>query len=40
VGDVEFSSAGGSGIEVTFRGVDDPLQVKALAQRLQGRGSA
>jgi len=40
VGDVEFSSAGGSGIEVTFRGVDDPLQVKTLAQRLQGRRSA
>ncbi len=36
VGDVEFSSAGGSGIEVTFRGVDNPLKVKALAQRLQG----
>jgi uncharacterized membrane protein YdbT with pleckstrin-like domain len=36
VGDVEFSSAGGSGIEVTFRGVSDPLQVKALAHRLQG----
>ena len=39
VGDVEFSSAGGSGIEVTFRGVDDPLQVKALAQRMQGKSS-
>jgi uncharacterized membrane protein YdbT with pleckstrin-like domain len=38
VGDVEFSSAGGSGIEVTFRGVDDPLQVKQLAQRMQGNG--
>jgi len=36
VGDVEFSSAGGSGIEVVFRGVDKPLEVKALAQRLQG----
>ena len=36
VGDVEFSSAGGSGIEVVFRGVDDPLKVKALAQRMQG----
>lgn len=36
VGDVEFSSAGGSGIEVTFLGVDDPLSVKALAQRMQG----
>lgn len=39
VGDVEFSSAGGSGIEVTFRGVDKPLEVKALAQRLQGHQS-
>ena len=39
VGDVEFSSAGGSGIEVTFRGVDDPLQVKAQAQRMQGKTS-
>jgi uncharacterized membrane protein YdbT with pleckstrin-like domain len=37
VGDVEFSSAGGSGIEVVFRGVDKPLEVKALAQRLQGK---
>jgi uncharacterized membrane protein YdbT with pleckstrin-like domain len=37
VGDVEFSSAGGSGIEVTFRGVDDPLEVKGLAQSLQGK---
>jgi uncharacterized membrane protein YdbT with pleckstrin-like domain len=37
VGDVEFSSAGGSGIEVSFRGVGDPLQVKSLAQRMQGK---
>ncbi len=37
VGDVEFSSAGGSGIEVTFRGVSDPLQVKSQAQRMQGK---
>ncbi|MDH3371305.1 MAG: PH domain-containing protein, partial [Gammaproteobacteria bacterium] len=37
LGDVEFSSAGGSGIEVTFLGVDDPLTVKALAQRMQGK---
>ena len=40
VGDVEFSSAGGSGIEVTFLGVDDPLTVKALAQRMQGKSSS
>ncbi|MCR4303825.1 MAG: PH domain-containing protein [Gallionella sp.] len=38
VGDVEFSSAGGSGIEVTFLGVDDPLKIKALAQQRQGSG--
>jgi uncharacterized membrane protein YdbT with pleckstrin-like domain len=37
VGDVEFSSAGGSGIEVVFCGVDKPLQVKQLVQRLQGK---
>ncbi|GAB4515330.1 MAG: hypothetical protein Tsb0026_20890 [Sulfuricaulis sp.] len=37
VGDVEFSSAGGSGIEVVFRGVDKPLEVKAMAQRMQGK---
>jgi uncharacterized membrane protein YdbT with pleckstrin-like domain len=40
VGDVEFSSAGGSGIEVSFRGVSDPLRVKSLAQRMQGNGPA
>ena len=28
VGDVEFSSAGGAGVEVTFYGVTDPLGVK------------
>ena len=40
VGDVEFSSAGGSGIEVSFRGVGDPLQVKSLAQHTQGNSPA
>ena len=40
VGDVDFSSAGGSGIEVSFRGVDDPLQVKTLAQSLQAKAPA
>jgi uncharacterized membrane protein YdbT with pleckstrin-like domain len=40
VGDVEFSSAGGSGIEVSFCGVSDPLQVKSLAQRMQGNSPA
>jgi uncharacterized membrane protein YdbT with pleckstrin-like domain len=37
VGDVEFSSAGGSGIEVAFLGVRDPMAVKALAQRIQDK---
>lgn len=36
IGNVEFSSAGGGGVEVVFFGVDDPMNVKALAQRLQG----
>ena len=40
VGDVEFSSAGGSGIEVTFHGVDQPLEVKALAQARQSKTPA
>lgn len=35
IGNVEFSSAGGGGVEVVFFGIEDPLQVKALAQRLQ-----
>ncbi|MEK7796111.1 MAG: PH domain-containing protein, partial [Pseudomonadota bacterium] len=33
VGDVEFSSAGGTGIEVTFYGVTDPLDVKDRVMR-------
>ncbi len=33
VGDVEFSSAGGTGIEVTFYGVADPLGVKDRVMR-------
>ena len=33
VGDVEFSSAGGAGVEVTFYGVTDPLGVKDRAMR-------
>ena len=37
VGDVEFSSAGGGGVEVVFLGVSDPTAVKALAQRLQSQ---
>lgn len=35
VGDVEFSSAGGSGIEVAFRGVVDPLGLKRKVQVVQ-----
>ena len=35
VGDVEFSSAGGEGIEVTFRGVAAPMQLKERVQALQ-----
>ena len=34
-GDVEFSSAGGSGVEVVLFGVVHPLAVKQLVQRLQ-----
>ena len=33
VGDVEFSSAGGAGVEVTFYGVLDPLGVKDRVMR-------
>lgn len=36
IGDVEFSSAAGGGVEVMFFGVADPLSVRNLAQRLQG----
>lgn len=35
VGDVQFSSAGGDGIEVTFFAVADPLSVKSKVQSLQ-----
>jgi uncharacterized membrane protein YdbT with pleckstrin-like domain len=35
IGDVEFSSAGGSGIEVAFCGVSRPMEVKNLLQSLQ-----
>jgi uncharacterized membrane protein YdbT with pleckstrin-like domain len=37
IGDVEFSSAGGSGIEVVFFGVEAPMQLKNLVQRLQSQ---
>jgi uncharacterized membrane protein YdbT with pleckstrin-like domain len=40
VGDVEFSSAAGGAVEVVFFGVDDPMAVKVLAQRLQGNAPA
>jgi len=36
IGNVEFSSSAGSGVEVVFFGVSRPMRVKALAQRLQG----
>jgi len=36
IGDLEFSSAGGSGIEVTFFGIPDPMEVKKQVQTLQG----
>jgi uncharacterized membrane protein YdbT with pleckstrin-like domain len=35
IGDVEFSSAGGPGIEVSFDGVKRPLEVKRLVQDRQ-----
>ncbi|CAN5187746.1 hypothetical protein BH24PSE2_BH24PSE2_10190 [soil metagenome] len=35
VGDVEFSSAGGSGIEVAFRGIVNPLGLKRKVQIVQ-----
>lgn len=37
VGDVEFSSAGGAGVEVTFYGVTDPLEVKDRVMRPSNR---
>ncbi len=37
VGDVEFSSAGGAGVEVTFYGVTDPLGVKDRVMRRGGQ---
>jgi membrane protein YdbS with pleckstrin-like domain len=38
VGDVEFSSAGGDEIEVTFYGVPDPVGLKDQAQAWQRSG--
>jgi len=37
IGNVEFSSSAGSGVEVVFFGVSRPMRVKALAQKLQGQ---
>lgn len=36
VGDLEFSSAGGTGVEVTFLGVTRPMEIKNDVQALQG----
>ena len=35
LGDVEFSTAAGGGVEVVFAGVLDPMSVKYVAQNLQ-----
>ena len=35
VGDVEFSSAGGTGVEVVFFSISDPMGVKDLVQAVQ-----
>jgi len=35
VGSVEFSTAGGSGIEVVFFGIEDPLELKEGVQQMQ-----
>lgn len=35
IGDIEFSSAGGAGIEVTFFGVAEPLALKQRIQTLE-----
>ncbi|MBW1998584.1 MAG: PH domain-containing protein [Deltaproteobacteria bacterium] len=37
VGNLEFSSAGGSGIEVTFHGITNPMSVKNQVQTLQDK---
>jgi len=36
IGNLEFSSAGGAGIEVTFYGITHPMEVKQRVQALQG----
>jgi len=35
IGSVEFSTAGGGGIEVVFFGIEDPMQLKENVQKLQ-----
>jgi len=35
VGSVDFSTAGGSGIEVVFFGIEDPLKLKEGVQQMQ-----
>jgi uncharacterized membrane protein YdbT with pleckstrin-like domain len=37
VGDVEFSGAAGSDVEVVFFGVSDPMRIKELAQGLRDK---
>ncbi len=36
VGDLEFSSSGGVGIEVSFYGITKPMEIKNQIQKLQG----
>ncbi len=36
IGDLEFSSAGGADIEVTFFGIQHPMDIKNKVQSLQG----
>lgn len=38
IGDIEFSSSAGSDIEVSFRGICRPLEIKRQVQTLQGSG--
>ena len=37
IGTLEFSSAGGSGIEVRWKGIDDPAETKRRIETLRGR---
>ena len=40
IGDLEFSTAGGSGIEVSFFGIENPMKLKDEIQKLQDQGRA